>query len=327
MSAAVRWPGGRRFAFSVFDDTDGMTLTTGRPVYDLLNEVGITITKSVWTFDPDPGRRGAVGGSTLEDPAYLSWVRDLAAAGHEIGFHHAGDHSSDRDRTRRALDRFREVFGHDPRIGADHAGNRESLMAGADRLTRWRGRLYRAAQDRVQPSRPTFSGVDRSSPYFWGDLCRDRITYWRGLTFPRTDLTGVARRMPFHDPSRPYVNLWFLSGHAPRVDTLLDRLAPARLDRLEASGGLCILYTHLGLGTSNGGVVDGRLRRALTDLAGRDGWFAPVSEVLDHLRGTGPSAVLTDRDRARMERRWLLDRVRSGERLGPRVPTHEVEPA
>jgi hypothetical protein len=322
----IRWPEGRRFAFTVFDDTDGMTLGSGRPVYDLLTGLGIRITKSVWPLEVDPGRHGAVGGSTLQDPGYLAWVRDLAAAGHEIGYHHAGDHSSERERTRRALDRFRDLLGHDPRVGADHAGNRESLAAGADRLSGWRGRLYHRAQRRLQPDRPSFSGADPSSPYFWGDLCRDRITYWRGLTYPRTDLTGIVPRLPFHDPTRPYVNLWFLSGHAPRVDTLVDRLAPSELDRLEERGGLCILYTHLGIGTAPAGVVDPRVQRVLRDLASRDGWFAPVSEVLDHLRAQGPSVVLGDRDRARMERRWLVDRVRSRERLGPRVVTHELEP-
>ena len=325
--AGPAWPGGRRFAFTVFDDTDGTTLETGPPVYDLLTDLGLFVTKSVWPLAVDPGRSGAVGGASLEEPDHLAWIRDLAAAGHEIGYHHASDHSSDRERTRRALDRFRELLGHDPRIGADHAGNRESLAAGADRLSGWRGAAYRTAQRRLQPTRPAFSGATPGSPWFWGDLCRERITYWRGLTFPRTDLTGIVPAMPFHDPTRPYVDLWFLSGHAPRVDALLDRLAPAQLDRLEANGGVCILYTHLGIGTAVDGRVDRRVERALRDLAGRDGWFAPASQVLDHLRARhGGGAVLAGRDRARMERRWLVDRLRSRERLGPRVPTHEVWP-
>lgn len=43
-----RFPDGKRFAFSVFDDTDGGTTANLRPVYQLLDELGIFVTKSVW---------------------------------------------------------------------------------------------------------------------------------------------------------------------------------------------------------------------------------------------------------------------------------------
>ena len=36
----VTWPGGRRFAFTVFDDPDAQTLDTGVPVYSLLADLG-----------------------------------------------------------------------------------------------------------------------------------------------------------------------------------------------------------------------------------------------------------------------------------------------
>ena len=37
----VRWPHGRRFAFTVFDDPDAQTVESGRPVYALLADLGI----------------------------------------------------------------------------------------------------------------------------------------------------------------------------------------------------------------------------------------------------------------------------------------------
>jgi hypothetical protein len=326
VSAPV-WPDGRRFAFSIFDDTDATTLATGRPVYDLLTDLGLLVTKSVWPLGPE--RLQTVGGSSCAEPDYLAWVLELQAAGHEIGYHHASDHSSERARTIAALDRFRDLFGHDPRVGADHAGNRESLDAGAARLSGWRRRVYHRVARLRQPDRPPFLGAVPGSPWFWGDVCRERITYWRGLTFARTDLCDVGVPFPYHDPSRPYVNRWFLSSDAPRLEHLLARLAPAQLDRLERQGGVCILYTHLGLDAAPDGVVDPRLVRALTDLAGRGGWCAPVSRVLDHLhagRG-GVTPVLSDRERARLERRWIVDRVRHRAPLGPRVQTVEPAPA
>ena len=176
-SQRITWPGGHRFAFGIFDDTDWTTLHNGPPIYDLLDELDLRITKSVWVHDPGPA--ATTGGSTCADPEYLGWVLDLQARGHEIAFHNATDHSSTRERTVAALDRFRELFGHDPRCGADHAGNAEALYAGPARLTGVRSLAYATAQRVVQPDRPPFSGEDEASPYFWGDVCRDRIPYWR----------------------------------------------------------------------------------------------------------------------------------------------------
>ena len=312
------WPDGRPFAFSIFDDTDRMTLGTGAPVYDLLTRLGIFVTKSVWPLGPELPQ--TVGGSSCEDPEYLDWVLGLQAAGHEIGYHHASDHSSNRARTVAALDRFAELFGGDPRVGADHAGNRESLGAGPDRLTGWRSRAYRAVQRVRQPDRPPFLGAVPGSPWYWGDVCRERIDYWRGLTFPRTNLFEVGVPFPYHDPRRPSVERWFLSTDAPSLSELLVRLAPRELDRLERSGGVCILYTHLGLDAAPDGVVDPRLERALVDLAERGAWCAPVSEVLDHLC-VGGGSTIADGDRSRLERRWVLDRLRHRVPLGPKVQT------
>ena len=127
------WPDGRRFAFSIFDDTDWTTLHNGRPVYDLLGDLGIRITKSVWVNDPGASR--STGGDTCEDPAYLDWVLELVARGHEVGYHNATDRSSTRAETIAALDRFATLFGSSPRVGADHGGNREALYSGARRLS------------------------------------------------------------------------------------------------------------------------------------------------------------------------------------------------
>ena len=102
---APRWPGGRRFAFTIFDDTDGMTLENGPPVYDLLDRLDMRITKSVWPTAAPAWR--PTSGSTCADGDYLTWVLALQAQGHEIGYHNATDGSSTREQTRAALDRFR----------------------------------------------------------------------------------------------------------------------------------------------------------------------------------------------------------------------------
>jgi hypothetical protein len=313
------WPGSHRFAFSIFDDTDLMTLDDGPVIYALLDQLGMRITKSVWPL-PAPAAR-TTGGSTCADPDYLAWVLELRALGHEIGYHNATDGSSTREQTRAGLDRFRELFGHDPKVGADHAGNREALYCATKRLSGWRSAAYGGAQRIVQPRRPRFSGEVPTSPYFWGDLCRERVTYWRGLTFDEPNLLRVCPVVPYHDPARPFVNYWFPSSDAPWCADLIELLDDARMARLEADGGVCIVYTHLGLDAVVDGRVQPELARRLADLSRRNGWFAPVGDILDHLRQQQGSPLISDRQRTRYEMRWVVDRLRTRARLGPSVAT------
>ncbi len=302
------WPGGRRFAFSIFDDTDRTTLENGPPVYDLLTSLGLRITKSVWTIAPR--RAGTTGGGTCADPAYADWAKDLQAQGHEIGFHNATDATSHRQETRAALDRFRELFGHDPACGANHAGNREAIYWGPARLTGRRARWY----DRLTHGqhRGATEGEDEGSDLFWGDLCRDRVRYWRNFTFGAIDTLAAVPLMPYHDPARPYVNRWFAATEASNGDRLSALLSEANIERLAASGGACIVYTHLGSGCWQDGELHTGVEAGLRRVAGAGGWCAPVGEVLDHLEAQRGPAVIDDRDRARLERRWLHHRVRQG---------------
>ena len=315
------FPPGYKFAFSIFDDTDRTTLHNGPQVYQLLNELGFAITKSVWVDDPGP--HFTTGGSTCAEPAYLDWVLELQTQGHEIGYHNATDHSSTREQTLAALEAFEKHFGHPPRCGADHAANAEALYAGAARVSGISSAAYRFAQKMLQPDRPQFSGEDPTSPYFWGDLCAERIDYWRGFSFAETDLRSVGPIL-HHDPSRAYVNAWFTSSHAPRLEQFLQRLRPDRLDRLEESGGVCILYTHFGLDfVGERGRLEPEFVTAMTDLAARGGWYVPVSTLLDAVRNSDGCPSLSVRKRAKLERNWMIDRVRDRSRFGPRVATHD----
>ncbi len=309
----VEWPGGKAFAFTIFDDTDLTTLENGPPVYRFLTELGFRITKSVWPLAPEGP--GEVGGSTCADPDYLAWVCSLQAEGHEIGYHNATDGSSPRARTIEALDRFRELFGHDPACGANHSSNAESIYWGGARLSgpnRW---LYDGLT--LGRFRRSFHGEDESSDWFWGDVCRDRVRYWRNFTFADINTLDPCPHLPYRDPDRPFVDHWFASTEASNSDKVAERFTPAALDQLEAGGGACILYTHLGSGfwwedALHPGFVD-----VMRDLAGRDGWFAPVGAVLDHLRTQRPATELSRRQRSALERRWLRQRVRRRDQVEP----------
>lgn len=303
--SAGRWPEGKRFAFTIFDDTDHTTVETGKPVYDFLTELGVTITKSVWTLEPE--RTPAVGGASCEDPAYLAWVRSLRDAGHEIALHNVASASSERERTQRGFDRFRELFGEDPRSLVNHFENREAIYWGEARVSG----LPRAIYNVLTRRRNRFEGHLPASPFFWGDVCRERVTYVRNFVYRDADTLGACPYLPYHDPARPYVQQWFAGSEGGVPESFVETLGERNQERLERQGGLCIMYAHLGAGFSRSGRLHSGFERVMRSLAARDGWFAPVSTILDHVRATQGEWQLSDAERKSLEWRWLRDKVRS----------------
>lgn len=119
--------------------------------------------------------------------------------------------------------------------------------------------------------------------------------------------------MPYHDPLRPYVNYWFASSEGATAEVFVDRIREDRLERLEAAGGACIMYTHFGLGYWDGRRLHARFVERMTRLARRNGWLVPVSQLLDHLLSRrGGHSVLQASGRRELERRWLLHKLRFG---------------
>ena len=47
----VEWPEGKRFAFTVFDDTDSARLENVRELYAFLTDVGLRTTKTAWALE------------------------------------------------------------------------------------------------------------------------------------------------------------------------------------------------------------------------------------------------------------------------------------
>ena len=62
--------------------------------------------------------RGKHAGQTCDDPDYLKWLLDLQKKGFEIGFHNCTWHGLPRPAIHAALDKFAELFGHDPATAA-----------------------------------------------------------------------------------------------------------------------------------------------------------------------------------------------------------------
>ncbi len=298
------WPEGKDFAFTIIDDTDNATLARIRPIYELLSELGLRTTKTVWVYPaPESERWGDT--DTLEDPAYRAYILDLQARGFEIALHGVRGASSTRDVIQRGLAGYQEVLGRPPRIHVNHAQNLDNLYWGSARVPRWRRALH------LHGALATDSlGHEERSDFFWGDLCRGMIHYVRGLSFPDLNTLRCDPYMPYWDRNYRYVNAWFSCSNGEDVAKFRRLLAPSNVGRLVAQRGLCIVYTHFGkpgFVTAAGSVAED-IHAILTTIAASNGWFRPVSEILDFLTG-GPVPVLT-----RLQQFRLLWRFRAGRR-------------
>ena len=302
------FPAGARFAFTVMDDTDVATVENVRPIYRLLESLGMRTTKTVWPVRCEEGSADFSLSETMDDPHYCDFVMDLHTRGFEMAFHGATMETSPRQRTERALERFCRAFGAPPRVHANHAYNRENLYWGSGRLD---DRVLRLLYARVLgEGSDAYLGHVPGSPYWWGDLCVAQIEYVRNLTFSEINLLRVNPSMPYRDPLRPYARWWFSASHAEDVREFNRLLQPANQERLEAEGGVCIVATHFGKGFAPAGRPDPGSERLLGLLARRRGWFAPVGEVLDWLRARRETDALPAGEWRRMQWRWARDLLR-----------------
>jgi hypothetical protein len=305
----MRWPAGKSFAFSIFDDPDSQTLEAGREVYALLAGLGFRTTKGVWPLR-GTGTPSDHGDTCAEAP-YRAWVQDLQRQGFEIGLHNATLHTSTRQETASGLEKFAEYFGAYPKTMAQHYNCRENIYWGDQRLSGWQRLAYNVLTRGA--NRHRFHGHIAGHPEFWGDLCQAHIRYVRNFAFAETNTLQACPYMPYHDPERPYVNYWYASSEGATVSSFVERINERHISRLEEEGGACIMYTHFGLGFWEGGHLHPRFRELMTSLARRNGWFVPVSELLDYLLAErGGRSVLSAAQRRQLERRWLLHKVRFG---------------
>jgi hypothetical protein len=118
--------------------------------------------------------------------------------------------------------------------------------------------------------------------------------------------------MPYHDPQRPYVNYWFASSEGANVESFNRCLSEKNQDQLESEGGACIMYTHFGAGFNQNGSLNKRFSELMKRLSKKNGWFVPVTQLLDFLREKNKDHIITNRQRNRLERAWLMDKLRLG---------------
>jgi hypothetical protein len=316
------FPNGKRFAFTIVDDTDVATVANVKPVYDLLHELGFRTTKTVWPVGCPEGSPNFSSSQTLEDADYRAFAVDLQRRGFEVTWHGATMESSRRPRTIEGLQRFHEIFGTFPRIHLNHAHNRENVYWGAGRLD---SRILRSVVGRVT-GRPAgyFTGHVEDSPFWWGDICAKHIMYGRNLTSNDINTARFNPSMPYRDPARPLIPWWFSASDGEGVEEFNELIHPLQQERLQREGGFCIVATHLGKDFVRNGVVNPVTRARLEELSGRPGWFPTTGQLLDWLRArreglTGGTGLLPAPEWRRMQWRFAIDLGSRKLRLRPRT--------
>jgi hypothetical protein len=305
----IKWPDDKDFAFTIIDDTDCATVETTKPIYDLLEEYGFRTTKTVWPLSPVT--RPITGGESLEDLRYLKWILKLQQSGFEIALHGVADGSSLRDRVIEGLSRYRDILGENPRVHINHVGQREGIYWGAARFDEPVRSLYQAYRRHLRGSEIDSRGHLPDSRFFWGDCCRESPTFVRNLVFQDVNTLKMDPLMPYHDPARPYVRNWFSGSNGAGVNAFCKLISEENQDRLVRERGACIVYTHLG---STFYPVRPDFKRLLRKLADRNGWFVPVSTLMEHLgeqRGWINSSNYR-RSHQVMQLRWFCQQALSG---------------
>lgn len=306
----MTFPSNRAFAFTILDDTDDATVENVKPVYDLLYELGFLTTKTAWPLDCPEGSTLFFAGATLQDPDYRAFVAELVARGFELASHGATMEPSRRERTVAGLRFLSEEMGVTPTLHCNHAQNLENVYWGAERYRTLALRLPLRMMERLR-RRPRYTGHVVGSPYFWGDLCRSQFRFVRNFAFATLNSGAVAPHGPYRLSSTPWVNYWFNTGDAPNAAAFKRLVTRRAVDKLRADRGVSIVSTHLGKGFARGGRVDAEIEDTLRYIASLDGWYVPVSRVLEHLLARTAGRTLAPWTRWRLELSHVVDRVRA----------------
>jgi hypothetical protein len=214
------------------------------------------------------------------------------------------------------------MFGHYPTSLTNHAYNAESIYWGEARLSGLHALAYSILT--WFRNRGYFRGHVRSDSLFWGDVCKQKVKYVRNFCFDEINTLKVCPYMPYHDPERPFVNYWFSASEGAEIESFNQMLSPERQDRLEEEGGACLMYTHFASGFVQNKELDRQFIEQMERLAKKDGWFVPVSTLLDFIMKVRGPYRLGKRERTELERRWLLNQLRSGTFRRLRLPMTSI---
>jgi len=126
------------------------------------------------------------------------------------------------------------------------------------------------------------SGEDPASPYFWGDLCRERVRYIRLFRTRDANTLAANPSMPYFEAEKPYVRGWFSATKRSFRHVTSESV----LVRLQREWGLCVLYQYMhrwadpATGAAKPELVAGARRLAAHPVI----WCDTATRLLDRLR-------------------------------------------
>ena len=305
MYRKIIWPNNKKFAFTIFDDTDRSNLEDSKLIYNCLNDLGFKTTRSAWVNNSNSKNNSE--GVTCENKSYLEWLLEIKKIGFEIGYHNTTFSSSERQKIIEGLEKFKRFFGEDPIVMANHSENKENIYWGSDRLSGSRKFVYNILT--LFKRNKYYLGHDNSSKFFWGDLCKQNIKYVRNFVFSDINTLKNCPFMPYKDQTKPFVNYWFASSEGNNAETFIKCISDKNQDRLEEEGGACIMYTHFADGFSKNGKISENFKEQMTKLSKREGWFVTVSTLLEFLKKENKNYEINPKQRKALEWKWLFDKL------------------
>jgi hypothetical protein len=272
------FPENKQFAFTIIDDTDDAFLSNITPIYNILYENGLKTTKTVWVYPPRDITESK--GDCLQRNEYLDFIIDIYSKGFEIGLHNVGSGDYKRDEIIQGLEEFHLKLGFYPKLHVNHSYNKDNIYSGSKRFSFPLNYLVK----KLYKEYDNFSGEDPLSEYFWGDYHKKYIQFARNYEIDNINTFKMLPYMPFKEKLYDqYSNFWFGSTFAPNQWMFNYIVTNENIDKLEKEGGICILYTHLGYYMQRGIIDNGFIRMIEYIGNKKNGWFVPVSNILDFL--------------------------------------------
>lgn len=310
------FPGGKKFAFTFLDDTDNATIEKVKIIYDFLHSESIIGTKSVWFYPPKDNFHDT---QYLQQKDYCALIKDLKNKGFEICLHSVGSGKFTRQEIISAFEAFKNIFGSYPRVHANHSNNPDNIYWNPEfRFSKPLSWMYKMYNTVRRKERNKFQGQDVNSACFWGDFCKENIDYIRNYTFNGINTYKYDFRMPWRRKlTDRFSNHWFSSSDGHTVMEFNELLSPENLDKLERENGICIVYTHFAEGFLENGRLNEVFKQRIKDLGSRNGWFVPVSELLDFIiENKANDDYINQRYLLRLNYLWLKDRLRKKYKYG-----------
>jgi hypothetical protein len=305
----MKWPLNKEFSFTIIDDTDYATVKNTKPVYDYLRSKNIIISKTVWIYPPNDTFKG----QTVQDKDYYDFLMKIENEGYEILMHSVGSGVFKRSEIIEGFEIFKDIFGRYPSVHINHSFNPDNIYWGYKRF----GPVLRFLVKYFGGKSREFYGDELYSEFFWGDYSKKYIKYNRNRTFSGINTLRYDPEMPFIEKKKSFCNYWFSSSDGQTIEEFNNLVTRKNIDKLVKEKGLSIVYTHFACGFVNhNGVIDRTFEENIDYLSSQNGWFVPVSEILDYLLSLKNNTSVGSLYINKLDTLWLMDRIKKKIKYG-----------